>query len=295
MISFEGLWIKSKLMFNLALDETEVRSFDEKGFWAATGLEILAKASLAYTSPLLVVKDLGENNVLQAAGLVASTDFPETLPANAIYKRCGVAFRPFDEREAGLIARARNGYIHSEQASLLAIPPEVWWPRLWAQVAILVNAVDRNLDELVGDDRIAQVEEYLSENRVRIANDLAMYISRAKQRLTLRASGTLPAVRELAIAEIQTSASLSYRIRQKCPACEEEGMLEGEDELETSFEVNDEGDPWVALLIGASHFGCHHCGLVLSSLALLSEAGLPDEFRLVGDISDYYQPEYDNE
>ncbi|MFI9383576.1 transposase domain-containing protein [Kutzneria sp. NPDC052558] len=44
--------------------------------------------------------------------------------------------------------------------------PHVWWPRYWAQVAILVTALDRDIEELVGLGREPIVTKYLEQNAV---------------------------------------------------------------------------------------------------------------------------------
>ena len=54
-------------------------------------------------------------------------------------------------------ANARNEYLHGPTISSVTVPPEAWWPRYWALASILVTAQDREIEELVGDDRVGTV------------------------------------------------------------------------------------------------------------------------------------------
>jgi hypothetical protein len=57
------------MFLNRAMDEQEARSFDERALWATLALELLAKAALARTSPVLIAEPTEEGtNLLIADG-----------------------------------------------------------------------------------------------------------------------------------------------------------------------------------------------------------------------------------
>jgi hypothetical protein len=230
-LSHDALWMKAKLFINLAMDDVEWRTFDERGLWASIALELLAKAALSRSSPLLIIASSNDaSNHLAAVGLMEPHGSPRSITASQLYERCQKAFKPFNAKEAGRIAQCRNDYIHTGTPSLLAIPPEAWWPRFWAQAAILVNALDRSMDDLVGGQRIHTVESHLAKNKQNIQHRTEMLIARASQRYQQYNSGDLPArIANEWINPVSLSAGLRYSASATCPACSANGLLEGED------------------------------------------------------------------
>lgn len=307
---YEGLWIKAKLFLNRAMDN-DVRSFDEQALWAALALELLAKAALARVSPLLIAEPNEEgSNLLIASGLVKGEARFTSVRAKTLMARCHRAFKPFDQSEAMKIINGRNEYLHSSGAGFMAIPSQLWWPRYWAQAAILVTALDRDIEELVGSGRELTVTKYLEQNAKNIEHRTEALIERAKQRRQQRVEGTLPA--KIA-AEWKTgqllSAQMSHSEAVTCPACGSVGLLEGEEVVDSEVHYPSVGDPEsgegydnffdtsVFLTVGADYFSCPFCQLVLNSYDLINQAGLHTDFEVEGDLEDYYgqEPEYGND
>lgn len=296
-----ALWVKAKLFLNHAMDTDEFRTFDERAMWASLAFELLAKAALARVSPLLIAAPTEDGtNLLIASGLVEGDARFISIKAHTLFNRCHKAFKPFSEREAQAVTNARNEYLHGSGVGFTGIPPEAWWPRYWAQASILVNALDRSLDDLVGSDRTPIVEGHLAQNKKNIEHRVQMLIARAQQRLTQYRAGDLPvrAAEEWA-HPAELTAGLSHRADQVCPACGAMGVLEGEDvqDAEPHYEQVSEDDfvAWVDLTIGSDYFSCATCHLVLDGFELLEKADLPSDFGDTGDSGDYAEPEYGND
>ncbi|WP_316779942.1 hypothetical protein [Streptomyces sasae] len=308
----EALWIKAKLFLNRAMDDGS-RSFDEQALWAALALELLAKAALARVSPLLIAEPNEEGtNLLIASGLVKGEARFTSVRAKTLMARCHKAFKPFDQAEAEKIINGRNEYLHSSGAGFMAIPPHAWWPRYWAQAAILVTALDRDIDELVGSDREPTVTKHLEQNAKNLEQRTEALIERAKQRRQQWLDGTLPAK---VAAEWKTglylSATMGHSVTVTCPACESDGLLEGDDVanveinhppirgygLDEEYDSHYLDDVSVTLTIAADHFSCPGCQLVLNSYDLINQAGLDTEFDVEGDVDEYVgqEPEYGND
>lgn len=296
-----ALLLKAKLFLNHAMDTDEPRTFDERALWASLALELLAKAALAKVSPLLIAAPTEDGtNLLIASGLVEGDARFNSVKAHTLYSRCHKAFKPFNEREAQAITNARNEYLHGGGVGFAGIPPKAWWPRFWAQASILVNALDKDLDELVGSDRTAIVENHLAQNTKNIEHRVEMLIARARQRLAQYRSGDLPArVSEEWALPAELTAGMSHRTDMVCPACGAMGVLEGEDvqDTESHYEQvsEDDYDAWVDLTIGSDYFSCDTCRLVLDGYELLEKAELPADFGDTGDYGDYLEPEYGND
>lgn len=296
----EALWLKAKLFVSHAMDD-EPRTFDERALWATLALELLAKSALSRVSPVLIASPTEEGtNVLIASGLIEGDAQFISLASHSLIKRCARAFRPFDEREARKIMQARNDYLHGGAPVFTKIPRDAWWPRFWSQAVILVNAQDRDIDELVGGDRSPIVEDFLSKNRENITRQAEMLVARSPPTTCVFREGNLPT--KLAgewSRPIDLSAGLTHKAEETCPACESTGTLEGDEIINTAVKrdpYEHDMDEWIELTVSSDYFSCPTCKLVLQNWELLSEVGLPGEFSAVGDYDDYgAQFEYGND
>lgn len=290
----EALWIKAKLFLNRAMDEDESRSFDEQALWASLALELLAKAALARVTPALIADPTEDGiNLLIASGLVEGDPKFISVRAKTLFSRCQRAFKPFNAKEAETFTSARNEYLHSSGIGFATIPPRAWWPRYWSLVIVLVAALEKEIVQLVGEDREQVVDNHLAQNAKNIEHRTEVLIERAKVRLAQYRSGSLPAK---VAAEFRpgfdNSAGLSHFEPERCPACGELGTLEGNDISNTEVNYEQVGefdfDATVTLTVSSEYFSCPTCQLVLDSYELIEQAGLPDSFYTDGDESDVF-------
>lgn len=286
------LWAKAKLFIDRALVSDDSRDFEERAFWAAGALELLAKAALARVSPLLIIPpDTEGKNVLAALGVIAyDGSMIETVAAKTLWARAERAFRPFSQKEASLISGGRNEYIHGSGTGVPNIPEAVWWGRYWNQASILVVALDQDLDAFVGSGRLAQVEAHLQGHKVHVREHVDALLARARQRLVQRNNPAITAsLRDELELAMDLTATLSYRQPEACPACEEPGMLEGEETGDRTVDWGDEpwSTPTATVDVYSDYFSCPNCRLVLNRPELLEQAGLPTSFS----IEEEYEPD----
>lgn len=300
----EAMLLKAKLFLNHAMDEGEEhRDFHERALWASLALELLAKAALARVSPVLIAAPNEEgNSLLVASGLVEGDVRFLSVQAKTLFSRCSKAFKPFNGHEAQNIAAARNEYLHGAAPVFTSIPPEAWWPRYWAQAHILINACDRELEDLVGHERVSMVEDYLARNKKNLEHRLEMLLERARQQLARHDSGQMRANEMAEWSRYRPgglSAGLTYSTGQTCPACGALGLLEGEDVDDANphhEQVSEDAyESWMDLTVGSAYFSCDTCHLVLDSYELVEAAELPPTFEATGDIGDFWEPEYGND
>lgn len=298
---YEGLWTKARVFLNRAMDDNPERSFDERAFWASTALELLGKAALSKHSPVLIADPTGEGrNVLVATGLVQGEAKFVSITATTVFRRCATAFRPFNLKEATAIANARNEYVHSAGIGFVHLPAEVWWPKFWAQVAILVEALDEQLTHLVGYDRVDDVQKQLELNSRNVAERVESLIERAKRQLAMfEANQMSPAMDRQWRTAPNLSHVRAYATTAMCPACGAAGRLEGDDydDIEYEYDHDDDGSPigvWATATANADYFSCPRCRLVLDGYDLLAEAEIPDTFEVAIDDPEPEQ-EYGND
>lgn len=296
----DGLWLKARLFINRALDTD--REFEESAFWASCALEMLGKAALARVSPALIANAVDDEgtSLLMASGLLDVSKRFITVQAKTVWSRCARAFRPFNAKEATLIADGRNEYIHGARIGFDAIPEIAWWPRYWAQAAILLSHVERTVEEFVGPERQSAVELYLAVNKEHLQRRLEAALESARVGLRLFESGTMSG-RRLAEWNLFTLTGWQYSEPCTCLACGSElGEIVGEDILDT--DVSHQGDEYedywssvtVTHTVGTAGFQCARCHFVIEDYELLQIAdGIALDFQVEGDPADVAELDYE--
>ena len=295
--------MKAKLFINHAMDDDVPREFDERALWAALALEQLAKSALARVSPLLIATpDEDGKNILIATGLHPGSANFKSIKASTLFKRCAMAFRPFNASEALLIADNRNEYVHGAAPYFAPIPEAAWWPRYWTQARILVEACHEDLHAFVGDSRVPRVESLIAQHDRNLKERVEALLEKARRDLTRYLEGKMLGTEiERWERRRDRSGHLAHQVHVECPACgSPDGVLEGDDVLhsETRWEQISESDydATVTLIVGMSYFSCDTCHLVLDGFELLGAAGLDDTIEAEGDPEDAWEePDYGND
>lgn len=244
-------------------------------------------------------------NLLAAAGLIPPSSTFLSVRAKTVFSRCGLAFKPFDKDVATLIANARNEYLHGGSASFAPIPEAAWWPSFWGQVSILVHALDFEISDFVGEQRVPMVEAHLDQNKKNITDRANMRIERARQLYLQAQAATLTAAQlaewEARKRHLPAYLEKSSEDRVPCPACgnSTSTWLTGQDIEDTDVVYEqisqDDFDVIVTLTIGTEYFACETCGLELDGPEIIDGAGLPSDFTTAGDASDVFEAEYGND
>jgi hypothetical protein len=296
----EALWLKAKLFLNRAMEPDSDRAFEERAFWAAAALELLGKAALAKISPLLIAEPKEDGkNILIAAGVLKGEARFVSVSAATVFRRCARAFVPFDADGAIRVANGRNEYMHSPASGLSPLPEAQWWAQYWSLATTLIEAQDRKLTDLVGQSRVEAVESYLAQNAKNIEFRTQSLIARAKQRFDFERDGSAPTKVQADWANIiKANGQMQYKLEQQCPACSSMGIIEGDEniDVETDYDSwDEEGAVLVRVTVPSERFSCPACRLVLDSLPLIEEAGLPDHFEVLDDAEEYLEPDYGND
>lgn len=285
-----ALWMKSRLFVNRVLD-AENRSDDERALWASMSFELLAKAALSKSSPLLIA-DIGVDgrHLLAAAGLLED-DLPfNTIATKTVIARCAIAFPRLDKKRAERLAADRNAYVHSGALGYELPLHRNWWPEYWTLMSVLVDAYGKDLVELVGADSATEVEAMLTRNLKYIEDRTQTLISMAMKRYASSKNGEIaPRDRKRWKNQNQLSLGLSYFDESICPACKECGRLEAE-QVESlnvaDLEWIDFGDGvfeptgMVTAIALPDYFSCENCQLVLDGAQYLEAAGIGDGFEV---------------
>lgn len=287
----DGLWMKAKAHVNRSFAARDSGEFEEAALWAASALELLAKAALAKVSPLLVADPLDDGkSLLVAAGLSADVARFKSIPAKAVFSRCARAFPPFNEQEAARIAKMRNEELHSALSPFTGVDEEGWWQRYWAQAVLLVDAQDETVRDLVGSVSESVVEDHLARNSENVKRRVRTMLERARRRWELAATSR-DAAAEIAQLVSRTGFDGDFHGTTQCPACGEPGRLQGDyvEDSEVEYDYED-GTALELLTVLSEAFECDTCGLRLVGAEYVTAAGLPEQF----DDHRDYEPEWDD-
>lgn len=295
----EGLWLKSRLFINRALDPQQ-RDFEERAFWACASLELLGKSAMARVSPLLVANPSDDGKSLLVASGMQDTADATSVQAKAVWARCAAMFKPFNQSEAKKLSVGRNEYIHSATIGFDAIPEYAWWPSFWAQAVILLQHVERSVGDYVGSVQAIVVEGHLATQRNNLARQLEARLENARSTLARHTGGTLTA-RMAAQWDAFTVPVAIHSTLTTCPACGAESAILGGDEknaatMET-FEDDERGviEAFVTLEVNTDFLACSVCHLVITEYELLAEADVETAFDAEGDFDDLDYEDYNNE
>lgn len=295
----DALWVKAKLFINRVMDREPDRMFEERALWASFALELLGKAALARINPCLIALPTDDGKSLMvAAGASRDETKLKTIPAKAVFARCSVAFPPFNRHKADQIAANRNEYVHGPESGFYRIPENEWWPTFWAQVDILVTALDRTLEDLVGDDRVTLVEAQLNKNKDNVKTRVEALIKRALQRLQLIHEGSISQRVAAEIFGAKTIYLQEFDGFADCPACKDQANVSGDHIEDIDTVMIDEEDGYgygtEYLTVQVDNLACGHCGLVLEGPEYVEASDAETSFEVERDYEPEWE-EYNNE
>lgn len=271
----DALFAKAQLFINRSFDARDRKEFDGAALWASLALELLAKWALASVNPCLVADPSDDGkSLLTAAGLSKNVTEFRTIPAKAAYSRCGRAFPGFNVREAERVSGNRNDDVHSGSLPFAHLDEDRWWQRFWPLVAVLLEAHEHSIHDLVGSAHLHVAEEYIRQNDETVAHLTASRIARATARWTER--GERDRLGGYLIgAEYEGSTT--------CPACGKQGTLYGDsvesEDIQYPDDPEDFSPPIAFLEIAVDTYMCPYCGLNLDGIDYISAAGLPETFE----------------
>lgn len=288
----DALFKKAQLFVNRSFEASEVDQFDAAALWASLALEILAKWALAKVNACLIADPSDDGkSLLTAAGVSKNVPEFRTIPAKAAYSRCARAFPPFNEREAGRISGNRNDDVHSGALPYASLHEASWWQRFWAQAALLLNAHDLSVHDLAGAVNGAKAEDHVRRNGEAVLHLVHSQVERAASRYSELVSTS-------GARSLYSEVLGEYQASQTCPACSNEGSLQGDSVLRSEdFYPDSEEDyftPVSTVEVAADFFACPFCSLRLDGADYVAAAGLPESFETDVEL-DAGWDEYNNE
>lgn len=276
--SSDSLWNKAKIYIERAF--TGDRNSEIFPFFAAIGLEFLARAALARVHPSLLADPQDGNNILYAFGY-NTTERPITVPAKTIYSRLIYVVPDFSKDDQSfclLCAERRNRELHTGQLAFHDLRNSEWLPDYYRVTNKIVVSLGRQLTELYGDEETREALENIDIVQKETVSEVKQKIADIRKRMSILTPEELEARRkahDLGVLSVHFLNG-SGQFRKLCPACESFGMIAASPVGSTAARIKD-GDLVSQRFFAPKKFDCKICGLEVVGSQALRVAGLSDQ------------------
>ncbi len=309
-IAHEALFAKSKLHAKRSLEAKEAGLDVECQLWAATALELLAKAQLAHIHPSLVVEAENPNSLLEANGISTGTAI-RTIKASVAYARLKHTVPHFStpvHDECKKLADRRNAELHSGDAACAAMPKEAWEGDFWNAADLILGSMDFELKDWLGADSKAP-QSLLKEHRLAEKKAALQRVKHHAAEFKNTSLGRLGKIKFKELVEetvrVDPEKYMSqFRYlyvkywHQKCPACSTYGIAAGDEAWEEPSEDQSGADYGYEIIergYTPSEFYCPTCELSLVGDTAVGVTGIIDTFIEECEEEIEYEPDYGND
>ena len=282
------------------------RDSDDSGtfvLWYILALELLSRSAIAYVSPVLLANPNQVKNLYYAIGRSDLCEYPMSVPARTVYERCETLFTDFtrSEREyCNALRELRNAEIHSGESVLESIPYPNWQLRYYRSSRILLETMNKDLEDLFPPELVPSILEMLEVNEQE---------EKAAVKKLLAAARVHAKTQDIDLEQYRQSLEyitpkdidlLVDSDNAVCPVCRSYGMLGMKRvSLSDTKLVND------LLMREATYmpieFSCTKCKLELDSYERMVMAEMGDPFIANVEIDmmelfmEYLEPDYGND
>lgn len=309
-VSHEGLLAKSKLHAKRSLDAKSGGHETECQLWAASALELLAKAQLAGIHPSLVVEADNTNSMLEANSIGTGTPV-RTVSASIAYARLKHTVSGFStpvHDESKKLAERRNAELHSGEAACAGVPINVWEGDFWNAAELILASMDMDLAEWLGADSKAPthlLKAYRQAKREAAAKRVKQHEQAFKKTKEGKFTGSKFAelvAKTKAIDPESVVKNFHYLYTKywhvQCPACRTLGIAAGDLDWEGPAEDQSNAEPGYEVIdrtYAPEEFFCPTCKLLLVGSDALDEADITDVHDETVEEEMRYEPEYGND
>lgn len=254
------------------------------GLWSALALELLARATLAHISPVLLADDSNWRNLAFALGEAPTVKkfSPASIGAKDVFARLN-ELRPtlFTTEIAGFCVEhigRRNSELHTGELPFESLGTSGWLPKFYRACAVLLGCMNRELADLVFDpDGATTMIAALEDAAAKAVNQDIKAHSQVWENRTA-------AERENGIRDATAWATREAGHRVTCPACHSPALLQGSPSGSVATDVREDEVVQRQTMLPSS-FACIACGLRIFGLSRLTACGLGDAFTARTPIS----------
>ena len=266
-------------------------------FWSSLALELVARASLAKISPVLLAESSEWTQIYFALGHTPTTPkfSPKSIGVSEVLTRLQ-AINPAFEKElrdfCSIHTGMRNAELHSADLPFEDLKASAWLWKFYRSCEVLLASHNINLQSLLGPE-----EASFAKQQIDAAKDEA-----AKAVLgTIKNFQGVWQTKEKKERKKLAEKAQAWALRQEghiteCPACSCEALLDGTP-IAAPKKTLKEDVVVETQAMAPSQFQCIACGLKISGLSQLSAAGLGNPFKTTAtyNVADYFYPGDDDD
>ena len=272
--SEEALFGKARLY----IEQMELFTADDwqLGLWSALSLELLARASLAHISPVLLADKDNWRNLMHALGADPTEKkfTPSSLSFAEVLNRLLELLPEFTGEMAKFCAihsGRRNAELHSGELTFASVGTSEWLPSFYESCKVLLESMGKQLSSFVSNPESA--EDMIASLKDAAAKAVQGDIKAHRQVWSNMDKGD----QEIARAQAEARATPQTGHRVACPACSSPALVQGDAAGTVTTNIKD-GDVVKRQTMVPSIFACLACGLRVSGLSKLSACGLGNAF-----------------
>lgn len=260
-------------------------------FWSSLALELIARATLANVSPVLLADPSEWANTYFALGHTPNLKKfkPKSIGTAEVLSRLQTIYPDFKESAdfCSLHTSMRNAELHSAEMPFESLRIADWQWKFYLACEILLKKFGAELEDLFSSEESAAAREH-----IKAAQDKA-----AKAVL-----GTVNSFSEVWKAKSQeerekfSEQASIWASRQEghvviCPSCACDSLIDGTP-ISAPRRNLDEDMVVETQAMAPSRFQCIACGLKINGLSHLIAAGIGDRFKMTATYaaSDYFHP-----
>ena len=244
------------------------------GLWSSLALELLARASVAHISPVLLADNQDWHHLAHAIGLqpTAKRYTPRSIPVSQVVARLTELVPSFSSDMAGFVtehASKRDSELHSGHLAFEGVGTSTWLPKFYSCCKVLIEAMDQTIQDVFSD--VQRVEQMIDS----IQDDAAKAVAQDVKAHTKVWSNKSDDERESAAAQATVWATRQHGHRVPCPSCRCPALVQGSPTGHVERSVEDE-DIVERQAQVPTRFECIACGLRVAGLPRLVACGLGD-------------------
>lgn len=248
------------------------------GFWSALTLEMLARASLARVSPVLLADGKDWNNAYYALGHAPTEPkfIPRSVDISEVFKRLRTIVPGFTDEVHNFCSKhinLRNTELHSGSLPFDSLGTAAWLPDFYRTCHVLLPSLGKKLAFMFGAEEAKVATDLIKslEDKAAKAVEGTIQLHRANwDKKSADEKGVL--IRQ---AEALASRHIGHRV--KCPACSSAALLQGSP-VGTPVQTLEDDVIVERQSMLPSSLECYACGLKISGYSKLNACGLGDAF-----------------
>ena len=264
-------------------------------FWSSLVLELLLRSALSKISPVFLADEKKwENLYFALQHEQRGGKPPKSLAITTVLDRVESLYDSFTREMKNFSIvhiERRNSELHSGDLPFDKLGTSTWLPQFYHTCKTLLKIIDRDLDDIFGQEESQTAEKLISANNDKKAKEVMRTIILKKQEWSEKTEQERSQLAEQA----KTLANRGEGHRVICPACGSSALLTGSKIGSPNITISDVEVIEKQSMLPTS-FKCTACLMMITGFSKLHACGLGDSYTqtLRTDTFEYFGYEEDH-